>query len=111
MNVCWIAWQDRQRPAAVPVRVERRSSTQNARGGRATCGPPRYLNTALLVLVVRLSSVEDSLHRLEVPDMRLLVAVLRRGFEFRDRVVDHVLRQDVQLASRLHGQNLLLRVA
>ena len=49
-------------------------------------------------------SVEDPLHRLEVPDMRLLVAVLRRGLELRDGLVDHMLRQDVQLAPGLHGQ-------
>ncbi len=42
----------------------------------------------VLVLVVRLSSIEDALERLEVPDVRLLVAVARRGLEFLDRVVD-----------------------
>src|SRR5947207_10782308 len=64
--------------------------------------------TRSLVLVIRLFLIEHAFHRLEVPDVRLLVAVLRRAVEFRDRVVDHVLRQHVQFAPGLHGQDLHL---
>src|SRR6266576_978952 len=61
-----------------------------------------------LVLVVRLLAVEDALERLEVPDMRLLAAIWLGGAKFRDRFVDHVLRQDVQRALRPHRVNLYL---
>src|SRR5438105_429603 len=81
------------------------------RWATASCGGllcPPYTSS---ILVIRLFLVENPLHRLKMPDVRLLVAVSGRGLELLDRVVDHVLRQDVELAPRLHREDLLLRGA
>src|SRR5690348_10416633 len=96
-------------PATGKFSVATMSNTRNRLFAAASAdeSPPRCSSR----FVVRLLAIEDALERLEVPDRRLLAAVIAPLLELGDGLIDHFLRELLERTTGPHGVELNLRHA